>query len=537
MSTNGMVVAAHPLSVQAGLDILKQGGNAVDAAVAVAAANTVVISDMISPAGSGYAVVYDAKRHEVKVCDFNGEAPAAANPKDFTPQDKMRGFKAATVPGNLAGWDALLKRFGTMSFAQVLAPAINLAEKGVPVDVDTSFHINRYIPELSIYPTWVNVFLKDGKGPKPGELLRMPDLARTYRRVAAEGADVFYRGDIAKEFARFFKENGGLITEDDLANYKVQWKDPIKTTYRGYEVYGAPPTSSAITWMETLKILDGYDLKAMGHNSPEYLQTHIEAVKRAYVDGYKYVGDPNFVQVPVAMMLSEAHAADLRKTIDPNKASVPTIYQVSSTIGGPDEYRGCTTHMIIVDRWGNAVSMTNTIGTFYGAGFVAGNTGVLFSNGMDWFDLDKSIWTGTRSATAMEPQKRNRWTLAPGLMLKDGKLAMVVGGAGAEMTMQGVSQVVCNVLDFGMDAQKAIDAPRFRWGDIYHYTGGTQLRLEAGIGADVRAKLATKGHDIVPLSLEPKPGVGTIQVLVVHPDSFAYMGGGESRSRGYVGGW
>jgi len=539
---NGAVTAGHPLAAQAGLRILLQGGNAVDAAVATAATLSAVMPDMIGPLGSGYAVIYMAKSGELAVVDMNGVAPKASSGEKLAEVLKqagggprvrsgpmVRGPLSATVPGNLRGWEAMLDRYGKLSFKEVLQPAIEYAEKGRPLDIEGAFHIRRYIPEIGIYPTWANIYLLNGNPPPPGHRLVMKDLAQTYKKVAAMGADVVYRGEVAKEIARFFKEEGGWITEEDLASYKVQWKTPITTTYRGYTIHGAPPTSSAITWMQALKILEGVDLKAMGHNSPRYLHTVIEASKLAYLDGYRYVGDPDFVPVPVERMLSAEYATELRAKIG-ERALVPQTYTAYTRPAG-NPVGHSTTHMNVVDREGNVVSMTNTLGTFFGCGMVVGNTGMLCSDGIDWFDVDKSPWTGQRSATAIEPGKRNRWTLSPAIIFKDGKPWMAIGGAGAETTMSGILQPILNAIDFGMDVQRANDAPRFVWGDVIHYTGGTKLQLEAAIPANVRNELQAMGHDLVPLGDSPVPLVGNTNAIMYDPQTGAIMTGANLRGR------
>lgn len=533
VARNGIVVAGHPLAAEAGLQILRKGGNAIDAAVATAAALSVTLSHMTGPLGSGYAVIYTARDGKVTVADFNGQAPMAARAEELTREELRRGIKAMTIPGNLKGWDELLQRYGTMTLAEVFAPAITLAEKGFPMDYTNVSSYNRFLSELIIYPTWYDTFFYHGREWQPGDIFVYKNMAKTLRRIANEGVETVYGGDLGRELVEFVQANGGLWTLEDLANYEVQWKEPIHITYRGLDVYGAPPTSSAITWMQTLKILEGFDLSSMEHNSAEYLHLLIEASKRAHLDGYRYVGDPNFVDVPVDMLLSEEHAAKHRASIEPGKALQPQVYAQAHW---PDIGHS-TTHMIVIDAYGNVVSMTNTHGAFWGSGVVLGDTGLLGSNGMDWFDLDVSPWTGERSATVLEPGKRNRWTLSPGIILKDGRPYIVVGGAGAEATMQGIVQPLVNLIDFGMNPADALGAPRFRWGDVYHYTGGTQVRLQHLIPDEVREKLKAWGHDIVERELEPRPPtMGTTQLVQINQETGALFGA-ASHQMGYVMGY
>jgi gamma-glutamyltranspeptidase/glutathione hydrolase len=344
----------------------------------------------------------------------------------------------------------------------------------------------------------------------------MPKLARTLRLVAAGGADVVYTGELSEGIARFFAREGGLITRDDLAAYRVRWTAPIRTTYRDVVVYGAPPAASSLTWMEALRIVEGHDLRAMGHNSARYLHAVVEATKRAYLDTFAAVGDPAFVTVPVDALLSAEHAARMRGAIEA-KAWRPVPAGAATAADGTPV--GSTTHLNVIDRDGNVVSMTTTLGAFFGAGTMAGDTGMLLNDGMDWFDAGESLWTGTPSPTAVAPGKRPRLTLAPGLLYRKGRPWMGIGGAGAEATMSGVLQVVLNVIDFGLEAQAANDAARFRWGDMMYYTLGTGLRLEAGIGEETRRELAARGHDLVPLAAEPRPVVGATNALLHDADS------------------
>jgi gamma-glutamyltranspeptidase len=254
--SNAMISAGHPLAVDSGLKVLRNGGTACDAAVATAATLSVMMTDMMGPLGSGYALIYNAKDKKVSAVDFNGVAPAAADPKKFSMEDKRRGILSPTVPGNVKGWEELHKRCGVLPWASLWADAINYAENGRPIDFDTAFHIRRHVSELAIYDTWNKEFLIDGKEPPPaGYVLKRPELAESYKLIAKMGSAAVYDGPIGDKIVAYMEKNKGLITKQDLKNYSVKWMDPIQTTYRGYTVYGAPPSSSAITWMEILKIL------------------------------------------------------------------------------------------------------------------------------------------------------------------------------------------------------------------------------------------------------------------------------------------
>ena len=529
VGVNGMVVAGHPLAAQAGVKVLQGGGTACDAAVATASVLSIAMTDMMGPAGSGYALLWDAQKKELTSIDYNGVAPAATDPKKFDMAKKLRGPMAPTVPGALKGWEEVHKKCGNRPWAELWQDAINYAENGWPVDTESNFHIKRHISDLGIYETWAKEFLVDNDAPGAGYILKRKDLAETYKALAAKGSDALYKGEVGDKIVAFLKKEGGLISKDDLMGYQVKWNQPLKTTYRGYTVYGVPPSSSSITWMQILNVLEGYDLKSLSHNSPEYLHRFIEATKHAYMDGYRYNGDPAFVSVPVDQLLSQDYAAQIRGKIT---ASASAMKPAKQTWLHLPQTGTATSHMTIVDKWGNAVSMTNTLGTFFGSGVVAEGTGLVLSNGMDWFDIDVNIWTGEQpGALVMAPGKRNRWTLAPGMLFKDGKLFMVVGGAGAETTMWGIAQPIVNAIDFGMDPQAALYAPRFRFGDIYHYTGGAETWLEPGIKPDVREALIKMGHSMSPVDKPRVVARGTTQMIVIDQKSGAMFGGAAPQGR------
>ncbi len=533
VGTNGMVVAGHPLAVQAGLRVLQAGGNACDAAVATATVLSLGMPDMMGPAGSGYALLWDGQKKELSAIDYNGVAPAATDPKKFDMAKKLRGPMAPTVPGTLKGWEAVHKKCGSKPWAELWQDAINYAENGFPIDAESAFHIKRHIPEIGTNETWAKEFLVNNDAPTAGYLVKRKDLAATYRAFASKGSDALYKGEVGDKLVAYMKKAGGLISKDDLAKYQVKWVQPIQTSYRGYTVYGVPPSSSSITWMEILNFVEGYDLKALGHNSPEYLHRFIEATKHAYMDAYRHNADPAFVKVPTDKLLSKAYAEEVRKKIGDQAWGLKPVKETWLHL---PQVGTATSHMVIVDKAGNAVSMTNTLGTFFGAGVVAEGTGLVLSNGMDWFDIDENIWTGEKPGNlVMVPGKRNRWTLAPGMLMKDGKLAMVVGGAGAEATMWGIAQPIVNAIDFGMDPQAALSAPRFRYGDIYHYTGGTEVWLEPGIKPEVRDALVQKGHKMSPPDKPRIAARGTTQMIMINQTTGAMIGGAAPQGRDNLG--
>lgn len=534
-AANGMVAAGHPLAVESGVKALRAGGTACDAAVAASATLSVVMTDMMGPLGSGYAVLWDAEAEELSAIDYNGVAPLATDPELFSMEGKRRGILAPTVPGNLKGWEEVHNDCGVLPWEDLWEDAIDYAE-GRPLDEDSAGHINRYIPELVIYETWLDEFIGDGDSVQPGQMHSRPDLAETYRQFAAEGSDALYAGSVGEQLVEFMENEGGLITQEDLDAYEVVWHEPIHSTYRGLDIYGAQPSSSAITWMQILKILEGYDIAEMDHNSADYVHLFAEASKHAYFDSYRYNGDPAFVDVPVEQLLSDEYAEEVREKISDD--SVWQLRPETSVEARTDVESTSTSHMSIIDQWGNAVSMTNTLGTFFGAGPVVEGTGLLMSNGMDWFDIDVNIWTGEEPGPlGMEPGKRNRWTLSPALIFDGDELRFLAGGAGAESTMWGIAQPLVNMIDFDMNVQEALDAPRFIYGDIAHYTGGVYVQLEDAFSDEVRSALADLGHDVVERGETRNSARGTTTIVYVDPDSGAYWGGNAPDGRDFVSGY
>ena len=540
VTPKAMIVAGHPLAVESGIKAMRSGGTACDAFVATAATLSLMQTDMMGPLGSGFALIHtpNGETKTVQAIDYNGVAPAATDPAKFeTMEHKRRGILAPTVPGALKGWEAVHQKCGKLPWADLWADAIGYAENGWPLDPASAFHIKRHIPELAPYETWGEEFLVEGEAPAAGYMLKRPDLAESYRQFAQNGSAALYGGAVGDKLVAFMEKEGGLISKKDLTDYSVKWSEPIKSSYRGYTVYGNQPSSSSITWMEILSILDGYDVGSMEHNSPEYLRKFIEATKYAYQHAYQYNGDPAFVDVPVEKLLSRESAEEIRKSIgdsgirDFKPADHASLYQ-------PAWPNHSTSHMVIIDEEGNSISATNTLGTFFGAGMVAGGTGMVLSNGMDWFDITKNIWTGeTPGVLGMVPGKRNRWTLAPGMLFKDDKVFMLVGGAGAEATMWGIAQPIVNAIDFKMDPQQALDAPRFRYGDIYHYTGGTSIGLEKGISEETRGAIAAMGYTVDPVGQFANPSRGTTQMIIVDPKSGARWGGAAPNGRDFVTGY
>ncbi len=561
-SANGIISTMHPLASQAGIEIMQQGGNAFDAGIAAALTLTAVETWMGGIAGTSFYLIYDAEEQRVRALDADNLAPVAATPDRFTRQTLSEGLMSMGVPGALAGHSAVLERYGTMSFAQVVQPALRYLEEGFvmsPDAVDFAHDFCAHCP--SQFPNFARIYAPDGQFPRVGELMRNPALANTYRIIADRGIDAFYRGDIAREMVDYMQANGGLWTMEDLASYEPVWRDPVVTRYREYDVFGCPPPSSSITWMQTLKILEGYDLKAMGHNSREYIHHFLEAERLAHADGYQFVADPAFVESPLEAMLSDSYAKVQRRRIDsqvaasgrvrhgrplqwsqnPDAAELPSPAPLTPQVSPADSLAhpvsGCTSHVIVADAEGNYFTFTHTLGNIYGGHDVLGDTGVLGSNSLDWFDLDENIWSGESSNLVLEPGKRNRYTLSPGMILKDGKPIILIGGSAAETTMPGITQVLLNMLEFGLDPQAAIAAPRVIYGDALHWTGGTRVGIDREIAAVIGDSLAAMGHDVVPVAEMPRPLVGMVNAVAIDPETGTFVGGAEIRMDGHVSGY
>lgn len=512
---NGMVATSQPLASAAGLRILQQGGNAVDAAVAAAAVLCVVEPMMVSPGGDLFALVWDAKKKELKALNASGRSPKAASIDEF----KKRGFTkipqhgihTVTVPGAVDGWAKLLERYGTMKLADVLQPAIEYAEHGFPVsDVISADwdNANQYKANADFAAT----FLPSGKPLAPGEIFTNKNLANSLKLIAAKGRDVFYKGELAAKIVKFAQAQGGLHTAEDFANHTSNWLDPISTTYRGNTVYELPPNNQGLAVLEMLNILEGYDVKSLGHNSAEYLHLLVEAKKLAYADRAWHIADPAFYKAPLDKLLSKEYAAELRKKIDAGKAGSDTP---PSSRGGED-----TVYLTVVDKDHNAVSFIQSIFSAFGSGLVAGDTGIVLHNRGAGFSFDPN------NPNKLEGGKRPFHTLIPAMVFRDGNPWLTFGLMGGDMQAQGHAQVLLNLIDFGMDVQQAGEQARFR-----HFESG--LALESAIGSDVRKALEAKGH-----KLTMAPGMfGGYQAILIDPKTGALFAGSDPRKDGCAIGW
>jgi gamma-glutamyltranspeptidase len=478
-----MVTSPHYLASLVGARILLAGGNAMDAAVATNAALNVVYPAMCSPGGDGFMLLYLAEADEVRALNASGRSPYRAT-RDFFLDKGMTsipstGILPVTVPGIVDGWDLVLREFGTMSFEEVLRPAIEYAEQGFPVSDKLSSFIKTYEPLFSTFPTSTRVFLKDGRPYEPGEILVQHDLARTFRKIAQIGRDAFYDGEIGEEIVKFSHENEGLLTLRDLKNHNSNFVDPIKTVYRGYEVYAFPPNSQGLTTLLELNIVEGFDLVSSGPQTADCIHLLVEAKKLAFADRDRYLSDPDFVTIPVAELLSKDYATKRREEISLNEALKETL--PGKTTEGDTVYLG------VMDGEGNAVSLIQSIFHGFGSGMVAGKTGVLLQNRGAYFSLDGD------HPNRLEPHKRTLHTLSPLMVFKDEKPVLVFGTMGGDGQPQTHLQVITNIIDFKMNIQDAIEAPRWR---SDHQESGYLLHVENRIEKNVQDELKKRGHTV-----------------------------------------
>ena len=517
--TQAMVAANHPQAAAVGLQVLAAGGNAVDAAVATAAALGVVEPYLSGAGGDGFMLIYEAATGEVHLLNFTGRAPAELTAAHFPEGIDERGPLPVLVPGAVAGWEAARARFGTLSPAELLAPSIRLAEEGYPT---TPFAAARH-RSAPFFLEWdgagASAWWGGGDPPGTGEAIRNPKLARTYRILAEQGFDAFYGGDIAGEIVASVQRQGGVLSLQDLASYRVAWEEPLSTTYRGYRIHTPRPNSSGgLAIPQILNILEGYDLAAMGENSADYLHLLIEAVKLAAADRAEWSGDPGFmsVEIPYDRLLSKEYAAEQRGRIRMDQAALNPAPGVSQE---------GTTHLTVVDREGNMVSITTTIGDFWGAGFVAGETGVLLNNGISWFELDPG------SPAYVEAGKRTRWNMSPVIITREGSPFAALGTPGGTGIWQTLPQVIIKLIDFQLDIQSAIESPRFRWG-----LSGLGVQVESRVPEEVLFELLLRGHEVGTYP-DWTSSVGGVNGVVVDAANRVLMGGADPRRDGYVMGW
>ncbi len=532
MGVNGMVAAAHPLASQAGLRMLMRGGNAVDAAVATAAALNVVEPYMSGMGGIGLALVYLAGEGRVRALNFSGRMPKSAHPDRFTEETKWTGILAPLVPGSVAGWLTMHERYGALELDEVFAPAIDYAENGFPITNLNARVMRTSAERLSEFSSVRLIRDGAGKPPAAGSRHGFPELAESFREVVRGGKESFYRGALADRIVGGNQELGGLFTHADLAEYDAEWQEPISVDYRGCRVYTPGPNSSGFQILQTLKCLEGFGDEDVVFQHPETLHLMAESIKLAATDRIRYAGDPGHVRVPVAGLISEGYAAAQRGRIDRVSAAGVSgehyAREVAATAlrpGNPEEYDGgMTTHFATADRDGNVVSVTQTLGAGFGCGAAIGGTGIFLNNMAFWFDLEEG------SPNRIGPSRRVDFVVAPTQTLRDGEIILSMGTPGGWGILQTTPQLLTNVLDYGMNVQEAIEAPRLRCPQ------GRELHMEERFPPHVRRALEAKGHEIV--VLEPwSMSVGGAQGIRIDREAGVFQGGADPRRDGGAIGW
>ncbi|MFN7955864.1 MAG: gamma-glutamyltransferase family protein [bacterium] len=528
---HGMVAAAHPLAVQIGLDVLKRGGNAVDAAIATNAALGFLEPVSCGPGGDLFAIVWDARSRKLHGLNGSGRAPRSLTAERVPPAADgtipLYSPYSWTVPGAVDGWFELHARLGRLPMREILAPVIALAREGAPVPKVIAESWQHAEPFFRDKPGFAEVFLPGGRAPREGEVFANPALARTYEALAAGGRDAFYAGSIADALVAFSQRVGGFFAKEDLAAHRSEWVEPISTRYRGVDVWELPPNGQGLAALQMLAMLEPRDLRAMGRDSAAFWHLLVEVKKIVYEDRARFYADPAFASVPVAALLSGEYAARRAALFDPTRAQ-PRI-----DAGVPNLARGDTTYLATADADGNMVSLIQSNYTGFGSGYVLAEWGFGIQDRGGLFSLDP------RSPNRLEPGKRPFHTIIPAFATRDGNPWLAFGVMGGDMQPQGHVQVLVNLLDLGMDLQQAGDAPRFYHTGSSEPTGtrmttGGLLALEPGVPEAVRAELARLGHDVVDM---PPAVFGGYQAIARDPVSGVLSGATESRKDGCAAGY
>lgn len=525
----GMIASAHPLASLAGMRLLMEGGNAIDAAIATAAALNVVEPYMSGIGGVGYLHIYSTRAKEHKIVDYVGLTPRAATLSLYDKDKQVLGPLSPLVPGACGGWLAALERYGSVEANRVFAPAIEYAEQGYALTVKNAYFYAGAAESLRRFKTGADTYLLDGAAPEPGEVVVQQALAETFRQVAAEGAEVFYQGAIADRIARYMAETGGLLTKEDLADFAPAFVDPISTNYRGYEVFAPPPPCQAVQYLETLAIMEGFDVAALGHNTAPTLHRFIEAAKLAMADriAYAAIADP-----PTQGLLSKEYAAERRALIGDEAqwtagdrlAPGGPAGQVRA--GDPRAWMSeCTTHFDAIDAEGNAVACTQSLGGGFGSSMVVPETGIALNNFMRWFDREPA------SPNVIGPAKKNEMCVSPAQVWDADGLRLLIGTPGSYGILQTTPQMIMNILDHQLNVQAAIEAPRVKTG-----SSGFVVDAENRIDPAVVAELERRGHQFNFLG-DWSTGVGGGQGIMVDGATGSFMGGADPRRDGYALGW
>jgi gamma-glutamyltranspeptidase/glutathione hydrolase len=528
IAVNGMACTSQPLATQIALDILKQGGNAIDAAIAANAA-----LGLMEPTGCGiggdlFAIVWDAKTKKLYGLNASGRSPYNLTRDHFRRNGHNSipayGPLPVSVPGTVDGWYELHGKFGKLPMKSILAPAIRYAREGFPVSELIAYYLELSSKRFKDYPNFAETWMPNGHAPAKGDIFKNPSLANTYEKIAAGGRDAFYKGEIAAAIARFMESQGGFLSEKDLADHTSEWVEPVSANYRGYEVWEIPPNGQGIAALQMLNILEGYNLKDMGFGSADYIHTFIEAKKLVFEDRARYYADPAFADLPVDQLISEEYAAERRKLIDPAKAA--SRYEP----GRLDP--GNTIYLTVADKEGNMVSLIQSNYRGMGSGMVPDGLGFMLQDRGELFSLKED------HLNVYEPHKRPFHTIIPCFITKEGKPWISFGVMGGDLQPQGHVQIVVNLIDFGMNLQEAGDAPRMQHFGSSQPTGevmtnGGRVALEEGFDYEVIRGLMSRGHQV---SFD-LGSYGGYQAIMRNPETGVYFGASESRKDGQAAGY
>jgi gamma-glutamyltranspeptidase/glutathione hydrolase len=536
IATNGVVATSHPLAAQVGLDILKAGGNAADAAIATSAMMGLVEPMSCGIGGDLFVIYWDAKTETLHGLNASGRSPYAINRDVFKEKEldeiPVHGVLPWSVPGCVDGWEELRHKFGTMEFDKLLQPSVDYAEAGFPVTQIIAGYWKGAEDRFTKWPTAertysAKTFLKDGRAPREGEIFRNPYLANSYRAIAKNGRDAFYKGAIAKQIVKFSDDEGGYFSMKDFTDHTSEWIDPVSTSYRGYDVWELPPNGQGIAALEMLNVIEGFDVKKMGHNSADQIHVFLEAKKLAFADRAKFYADPDFKKLPIAELISKEYGDRQRARINMQQAAT------NVDPGDPILSKGDTIYLTVVDKDRNCCSFIQSNYHGFGSQIVPGDVGFVMQNRGQLFNLDPD------HLNTLEPHKRPFHTIIPAFVTKDGKPYFCFGVMGGDMQPQGHVQVLMNLIDFGMNVQAAGDASRVNHVGSQTPTGtpmwsnGGEVGLESGVSTDVRKELEKRGHII----RENAGSVGGYQGILIDWKNGTLLGATEVRKDGAAVGY
>jgi gamma-glutamyltranspeptidase / glutathione hydrolase len=506
----GLVVSDNKLATEAGMEILNRGGNAVDAAIATAFALAVVDQAASGLGGGGFMMIYDARDKRAHALDFRETAPEAAHADLYVRNGKpapslgLTGGLAVAVPGEVAGLLTAMKRFGSLPLAALMEPAIRLAIEGFPLDASLRYAIERQSSNMKKFPELGRVFLVKDEVPPEGEIIRQPDLGQTLKAIVSEGVDVFYQGWVAQAITDTVKNEGGVLSFDDLRSYKPVWRQPLVGSYRNRTVITMPPPSSGgVALIQMLNVLESHQLNQLAHNSGTYLQLVAEAMKHAFADRAQYLGDPDFVKAPISTLISKDYATWIRGRISPIKTYPAKYYGLRNF----KTEQGGTTHFSVLDRFGNAVACTLSVNTRFGSKILVPKTGIVLNNEIDDFAIHPSgnvYGLVGNEANALQPKKRPLSSMSPTIILQGDRPELILGAAGGPRIISATLQTIINVLDFNMPVKEAVEAPR-----IHHQWIPEEINVETKLAPETKKSLERRGHTV-----KERTTLGVVQAIL-----------------------